>query len=84
MKCLWKIAAALVVIAGATIVIVKYWDKIMEKLRGCRCGCVTIHEMPEEAPEAPEAAEAPEAPETPEEAEAPEEADAPSAEDFAD
>lgn len=79
MKCLWKIAAALAVIAGATIVIVKYWDKIMEKLHGCHCGCVTIHEMPEEAPE-----EAPEAPEAPVEQEEPETPDAPSAEDFAD
>lgn len=84
MKCLWKIAAALAVIAGATIVIVKYWDKIMEKLKGCRChcGCVTIHEMPEEAPEeTPEAPEAPEAPAEQEEAAA---SDTPSAEDFAD
>lgn len=84
MKCLWKIAAALAVIAGATIVIVKYWDKIMEKLHNCRChcGCVTIHEMPEEAPEeAPETPDASEAPAAQEEDVA---SDAPSAEDFAD
>ena len=34
MKNLWKIAAALVVIAGALVVILRFGSKLLEKLKG--------------------------------------------------
>ncbi|MCI6729156.1 MAG: hypothetical protein MR473_03150 [Clostridiales bacterium] len=80
MKELLKIAAALAAIAGAVAVVVKFGDKIISKLKGCKCCCCSDtpedeaeapaeepapEEAPEAAPEAPEATEEPEAPEAP-------------------
>lgn len=39
MKNLWKIAAALAVIAGALVVILRFGGKLLEKLKELRCCC---------------------------------------------
>ncbi len=62
MKNFLKFAAALAVIAGAVVVIVKFGSKIMNKLHGCKywedecCGCETEEEE-EETPAVEEAEE---------------------------
>lgn len=64
MKNLWKLAAALAVIAGAAVVIVRYGDKLLAKLQSLRerrcccrkdesCSCgEKLEEAAEEAAEA--------------------------------
>lgn len=63
MKNLWKIAAALVVIAGALVVILRFGSKLLEKLKGLCCSCPCDESenccgvQAEEAADAAEAAE---------------------------
>lgn len=66
MKKFLKIAAALAVIAGALVVIVKFGKKILDKIHGCKCWddeCCCCYETEEEEKETPAAEETEKAPE---------------------
>lgn len=87
MKNFLKFAAALAVIAGAVVVIVKFGSKILNKLHGCKCceeDCCCHYDTEEEEETAEETPAVEEAEETAEEAPVQADADSVTPEDFAD